>query len=151
MLFMPQLLSRSRRVSNSTWGPIAMLMRPDEAATIARVIASWTQTEIRLARILSFLLKTERPVGLAMFMSVTGGEAQRAMLDAAAKTALDGQDYSLFAMTMKAIRPIRTRRNEYAHGVWGYAEELPNSLLWTSAQDHLKHELRKFGVSLAGC
>jgi hypothetical protein len=70
---------------------------------------------------------------------LSSAEARRSVLDTAAKQSLSDDDYALFSLTMKALKPARDRRNDFAHGIWGTADELPDALLWISADDHIKY------------
>ena len=83
------------------------------------------------------------------------------MLDAAARSMLKNEDYDLFTLTMKAIKAVRDRRNDFAHGVWGWSDELKDALLWVSADDQIaldtalagarpKHSRTPAGRTIAG-
>lgn len=85
-----------------------------------------------------------------MYLRLNNAEARRSVLDAAASTTLSTDDYTLFALTMKAIKPIRDRRNDFAHGFWGITAELPDALLWVSADDHIAYDVALLGPDPAG-
>lgn len=99
-----------------------------------------------MGRLLSQFLGAEPGVGMAMYLALSGGEAKRSVLTAAATEALGGNpdDLNLFTLVDLATRPIRKRRNDFAHGIWGTCEELPDALLWHKANEALLLERRIF-------
>jgi hypothetical protein len=144
---MPQPLSRLRSdVSSINWSPTAIRDRPTLTAHIMSVIAACSHLEAELGRLLSHFLGAEPGVGMAMYLALSGGEAKRSVLNAAASEALDGNPVDLvtFKLVEKATKPIRKRRNEFAHGIWGTCDELPDALLWHKANDTLLFERRIF-------
>jgi len=146
---MPQPLSRVRRVRSITWGPLALDSRPNLAALIMRHIATWSQTEILLGGILAIVLRLEQAIafaGVQMYLRLSSAEARRSVLDAAAKAMLATPDYELFSLTMRAIKPVRSRRNDFAHGFWGITDELPDALLWVAADDQLTYDTTLLGA-----
>lgn len=120
---------------------MAMLLRPDMAIVVAKVIASWAMTEMQQARLLSLFLGSETKVGISMFLGVVSAEAKKSMLDEAAKASLTRNDYELFQLVSRALAPVRKRRNEYAHGVWGQTDELPQYLIWLPQEEFLIKEM----------
>lgn len=148
---MPQPISRFPKIKGSIWGgAVTMKERPLLATQVAIVISTWAETELRLANLLSAMLRSEKPIGMSMYLNLTGADARRALLDGAARKALSEDDYKLFLKMMKAIRPVRERRNEFAHGVWGFTFDMPNALLWVRPDHHIArdiamHEARESG------
>jgi|GEM_PF-3877656 len=57
--------------------------------------------------------------------------AQRAVLRAAAKTTLSPENHDLFLVLMAFVDSAEKRRNDLAHGEWGYSRLLPDSLVFT--------------------
>ena len=104
------------------------------------VIATWTQIDCRLAELLSSLLDTpDLRIAMAMYQSLTGGDARRAALEGAASEALRDDDLLLFRAVMKAIRPSSNRRNDYAHHLWGISEQIPDALLLADPKAWVRH------------
>lgn len=136
---MAQPLSRVKKLTKGRrGGPFAILGRPNLAPYVVGVISAWSHTEVALGRILANSLHAESSVGLQMYLSLIGGSQRRAVLRAAAESALTGQHLALFTVMMKAIKPIGERRNDFAHGLWGIADELPDALLWDGADTNLE-------------
>jgi hypothetical protein len=50
---------------------------------------------------------------------------------------LRGDDLAMFTLTMGAIKPVRKRRNDFVHGLWGVADEIANGLLLAAADDRV--------------
>jgi hypothetical protein len=142
---MPQPLSRVKSVRSITWGAYALSQRPDLAAIVLSCIAQWAQAEIKLGSLLGALMRSDKAIAVSMYLRLTNAEARRSVLDAAAATSLNDDDYTLFATAMKAIKPIRDRRNDFAHGLWGITNEIPDALLWVSADDHLAYDVTFVG------
>jgi hypothetical protein len=141
---MPQPLSRVRPGAGRMGGPQHITMRPELAVLVMGVISAWTYTEISLGRILATCLHADSSAGLAMYLSLSGGEAKRTTLEAAAHANLTPEHLELFTLVMKAIKPVRERRNDFAHGMWTISDDLPDALLW----DAPKAELLEFEKSL---
>ena len=136
---MPQPLSRVKKLKKGRQGgPFVLIQRPELALYVMGVISAWSHVEIALGRILANCLLAESSAGLAMYMSLSGGAAKRAALEAATSQSLNPDKLALFTLIMKAIKPVRERRNDFAHGIWGISEEMPDALLWDSATDNLE-------------
>jgi hypothetical protein len=146
---MPQPLSRVKTIKFSVWGTIAFRNRPDLAISITEIIGQWAETELRFAGLLAVLLKSEMPTGMAMYLSLSGAEARRAVLDGAAEKVLSQEERALYFKTMKAIKPVRDRRNEFAHGVWGFCDELPDALLWAKPEHRIARDIAMHEARLA--
>lgn len=137
---MPQPLSRVKNVTAIHMGSHALQVYPRLAALIVRYIAVWSQTEIELGGVLALILRLEEATAFAavqMYLRLTSADARRSVIDAAAKSMLHETDYRLFSLTMKALRPIRARRNDFAHGYWGLTPELEDALLWVGSDDYI--------------
>jgi hypothetical protein len=144
---MPQPLRRVKKVSGITWGAV-LPARPQLASLILDCITIWSQTEIRLGTLLAVILRAEHGfAAVQMYLRLTSADARRSVLDAAAKSMLSNDDYNLFSLTMKALKPVRDRRNDFAHGLWGTAAELPDALLWVASDDYLAYGAVWLGAS----
>lgn len=136
---MPQPMSRVKpdaRVQTH-WG--VMADHPDLAILVVQILAAWSHTENTLGRFLAACLHADSSAGLAMYLSLSGGEARRAVLEAAAVNSLDSDKLDLFRITMKAIKSVRDRRNQLAHGLWGKSNDIPGALLLQSPNDDIIH------------
>ena len=84
----------------------------------------------------------------AMLQALTGADARRAAIDAAARSTLSDKDYKLFQAVMEAIKSSRKRRNEFAHYLWGYVEKMDDVLLLLDPKHIAEHkaEAERFKV-----
>lgn len=114
-------------------GAAVLAHRPELALLVMQIIAAWSHTENALGRFLAACMHAESSAGLKMYLSLSGGEARRAVLEAAASTSLDADDLARFRLVMRAIKPMRDRRNEFAHGIWSMSPDLPDALIWRSS------------------
>lgn len=150
---MPQPLNRVKKLSSMGWGPGAFAVHPKLAAYVLQCIARWTQTEVSLGNLLAVLLKLEPDSAFAvvqMYLRLTNAEARRAVLNAAAEATLSTNECGLFEQTMKAIAPVRARRNDFAHGMWGYSSDLKDALLWVGGDDYLAYQTVMAGTRRKG-
>jgi hypothetical protein len=149
---MPQPLNRVKKLQSMGWGPGAFAEHPALAAYVLQCIARWTQTEISLGRLLAVTIGLEPDSAFAavqMYLRLTNAESRRSVLTAAAEAMLSKDDYALFERTMKAIAPVRARRNDFAHGMWGYSSELKDALLWVGGDDYIAYDTIMAGATRA--
>ena len=125
-----------------------MLERPELAHYIVAVISAWSHTEIALGRILANCLHAEPSTGIHMYLALSGGAQRRDVLRDVAERNLTPEHMALFTVMMKATKSIRERRNDFAHGLWGVTDELPDALLWNGADSSLKNYER--GIKQSG-
>ncbi|MBA3527122.1 MAG: hypothetical protein H0T82_09415 [Sphingomonas sp.] len=106
-----------------------------------RVIAVWAHIDGNFALILTNCLRTDIATGSAMYQSLTGGDAKRAALAAAANQALSPDDFSLFQAVQKAVKASRDRRNDFAHNIWAFSSDIGNALLLMEAAVVIDHNV----------
>ena len=99
------------------------------AADAMRVIACWSQIEAEFSSLLARMLKADVEAGVAMYHSLVSSEAKKAAISAAAATALPEWQKILLMAVQKVTKPSRDQRNEFAHGVWGVAKQIPDAVL----------------------
>lgn len=126
---MPQPLSRVHSNPSVTVSSGAIANSPDCARLVMRVIADWAHIDGDISTILTTLLGADVAVGAAMYQALTGGDARRAALLGAAQKALPPWKYILLQAVLKATKPSRDERNDFAHHVWGNVKEIPDALL----------------------
>jgi hypothetical protein len=139
----PQRLSKVKPNAGFALGPGTFSMRPQLAALVAEVIGFSSEIELQRGRLLAGLLgSSSYETALAMYLSLTSGAARRSALNAAAQTVLTGVDLDLFNQITKASHATENERNDFAHGLWGYSDDLPDSLLLVDSAYRLKDMLR---------
>ena len=131
---MPQTLKSRFPSGDVAWylSPAATDNRPTLAAKAMRLINMWSHADALFASIVveRFATNDFRLV-TAMLNTLTGTDARRAAMLAAAEESLgsDSDRFKYFAAVDLAVRKYRNRRNLYAHGLWGYSDQLPDALL----------------------
>lgn len=116
-----------------TSGPGIFLRRPVLGAYVTEVISLWSHAEANFG-ILASCLHADSAVGLRMYLCISGSEARRAALYAAAGHSLSEGNFALFDRVMRAVNHVRKCRNDFAHGLWTISDELPDALLWDPAE-----------------
>jgi hypothetical protein len=119
----------------------ALSERPELAALVGECIAFWSQVEGQLAILLSAIMKTEKAIAAAIFLSIRNSRAQREALTAAAEIALSGRELEMFRAIAVVYQSLDTQRTDLAHGIFGICEELPDALLWINSKDFTQHNL----------
>jgi hypothetical protein len=137
---MPNPLSQVKPDAHIDMGPYAMFARPKLAALVSATIAHWSYIETTKAEILGRLLGRQKSVGIALYLAVRSPTAQRAILDDAVAECMQPVDRPLYAAVMKAVAASQRRRNEFAHHLWGYSDDLPNALLLVDNKTSLSFE-----------
>ena len=128
-LGMPQPLSKVVLNPNIAIDALYVYNYPDFCGQIMRVIAHWAHIDGNLATILTRMLKADIEVGAAMYTALSSAEARKSALLAAAKIALSEIQFLMLRAVLKTTAHSRSRRNEFAHHVWGVCEQIPDSLL----------------------
>lgn len=123
-----------------------MAMRPELAAQVAIVVSTWSYVETSIGRLLSFMMGVKSEVGIAMYLALSGSAAQDAVLDAVAKDYFSQDRLDIFHAIRKCSEGPRRQRNLVVHGLWGYNQEMPDSLLWLPPQEALKVSAVVHGV-----
>lgn len=126
---MPQPLSRVHASSEIYIGPGALNRKPEFALSAMRVISAWSHIDGDLTTLLSTMLSTDVRTGTAMYQALSGGEARRAVLLAAAESALKPWKFVLLKAVMEVTKASRRMRNSFAHDVWGYSTHSDDCLL----------------------
>ncbi|MHB1233898.1 MAG: hypothetical protein ACYCZQ_15135 [Burkholderiales bacterium] len=109
--------------------PTAMSERPTLAVKVAEVISIWSAIESEILSIATDILDTDYVAVAAMLGALTSSEAKTAALVAAATEVLNRTDLALFNKVREATKASRNRRNEFAHHIWMYSDDLPDALL----------------------
>ncbi len=142
----PQPLSRVRPNLVAVWSPRCFAQEPELAAGVMEVLATWSEIEWQLLVTTATFLEADLLVVASMLAAITSSDGQRAATLAAARIALNDDDFLLFRAVRKFIEPVRTRRHEYAHHIWGYVPELPGALVLLDPKyaqlEHAKFETR---------
>lgn len=138
----PQPLSKVKRDAGYALGPGAFPARPLLAALVAEVITLWSEIELQRGRVLAELLRATQEAAVAMYLAITSSVARRATLDAAARAVLSPFERAVYGRVMAEGRVVEAERNAFAHGLWGFSNDIPKGLLLVDYDYRLKHMLR---------
>lgn len=145
---MPQPLSRVRSKADFfIAGADSLAARPELALEAMKIIGVSSFIGYQESFILTHLLKADPIPGMAMYEALSGAEARRSALDAAAKSVLRKDDYAVFRAAMNAISPSRSIRNRHAHHLWGHTPALQDALLLIDPQCMSKFTLDVWKVN----
>lgn len=125
----PQPLSRVRSNAGMSIEIDAISKRPALAPLVLEAIATWAHSDTLLADLTAKFLEADFEIVTKMLQALTSNEGRLAAIRAAAKHALSEDDNQLFEIVLKVTKPSRDKRNDFAHHLWGYSNELPNALL----------------------
>jgi hypothetical protein len=125
----PQPLSRVRPSAKVFASPESIQRRPRLAPFIAEVIARWADIEANVGSILAFLLAAEAGPTIAMLQAVRSASAQMDMIEAAGKIKLTDPELEMFEAVVRLARSAARKRNNVAHHIWAYCNEIPEGLL----------------------
>lgn len=141
----PQPLSNVRRNAIGFFGTKYLMEKPAHAALIMALIAFAAETENYWAWVISDMYPaSERRAATAMYQAVMGGEGRRSALTAVGEAKLTGERLAMFKAAEKLWKPIRNRRNDFAHHLWGVTKELPDDLLLMDPKDNTHDRLGLF-------
>ncbi|MCH8001642.1 MAG: hypothetical protein IIA34_08305 [Proteobacteria bacterium] len=94
-----------------------------------------------MGEILALCLKGQTRVGVSMYHATTSAEAKHAMIKSAVEVSRSKRDNILFNKILKAIKPIRDRRNDFAHHLWGTSSSISDGLLLIDPRDELAYSI----------
>ena len=125
---MPQPLARVKKDARVIFGisedaPTANLWK-----FVTCTVSMWAHIDSLYAHMLCGFLKADFATVAAMYSSISSGEARKAALLAAADS-VNPDSQKLISACMAAMRASRNRRNDFAHHIWAYSPELPDSLI----------------------
>lgn len=130
-----------RSTAKSRFPANALGERPDLAVLIGECIAFWSNVEAHLALMLSAIMKTERAIAAAVFLSIRNSRAQREALEAAAQIGLSGRELEMFSAIVIVYQSLDGQRTDLAHGIFAVSEDIPDALLWMDSKDFAKHNV----------
>jgi hypothetical protein len=121
-------------------GPGFLAERPEAAALIAEVIATWTEVELQTGLVLAEMLGTNSEPAVALYLSLANARAKREALDAVAEYIFDEEQKRLYNAIMTAKLSLEKQRSFLAHGLLGITDD-PTGIVAISTADRIKHVL----------
>ena len=134
----PQPLSRVVRGDTLMRIDRVFQERPGLHGYVAEVVRLGALIDYTWSLVLIGLLKADRRTGVAMYQALTSAEAKRAALVAAATSRLQADDVMLFKACLRAGEAVRRVRNNFAHRIWAYSQDVPDALLLCDPEDLTK-------------
>lgn len=106
-----------------------MAFRPELAALAMQLIEIWSFANATILSIATKLLDSQPDVVMALLLGVTNHNARREAIAKAAEKRLSRNDFLLFKLAIERTGPSENKRHAFAHHIWGYSPEKPESLL----------------------
>lgn len=119
------------------------------AQAAMRCIANWSQVELDLGYLFISLLRANLKQGAELYNSLDGARAKDAAIRALAVSALDKNEYVLFAALQRNIKSQQKTRDKLGHWIIGSSDMIPRTMiiidpktLWASTAA-FKQEIRE--------
>jgi hypothetical protein len=109
-------------------------------ALIGRHISIWAWIDAEYANLTAEFLTADHRVVCELLNGIISSDARRGAILGAARAALDAARLDLFDAIWTASAASRRRRNDFAHGLWGSSDDLPDSLIWADAKDIARND-----------
>jgi hypothetical protein len=122
-------LATVKRAPNIFLYPKALTKTTKLSMLLATAINSWAHLDAQLGWSLAMLLGGNADVGLAMYAALRSAPAQNSTVEAVAKLRLLSDDFQLFMALTRLAGKAQSDRNLLAHGIWGFAAEMQDTLL----------------------
>ena len=106
------------------FAPEAMKERPEHAVLVAQTIATYAIIESLSAEVLISVLGSAAAPVFAMFEAMPAFLKVEA-LESASKEVLGSEDMEALKALVSKTRSAAKNRNNFAHGHWGYVDDLP--------------------------
>lgn len=132
---MPHKLSNVKADARVSFHQDAPSKNPEMAARILRVMSSFGRLDGEIGLVFARLLRTEAHLGIAIYNQLVSTHAQDAALKAVAPMVLEDDELDFLMGLIELGRGHKEIRNDMAHGIWGYSEDLPKALLLINPRD----------------
>ena len=126
--------------------PFAPLARPRLGAHIACIASLGGALERALGGILGDIMETHSEQALAMYLALSGSQARKSALLAAARLRLTEDDQAELVKLYKKIFKSTGGRNNVVHGAWAVSDDYPNALLLCDTTGYVQYEAAIFDV-----
>jgi hypothetical protein len=93
------------------------------------IITTASYGETLWARFFGELLHANPLPSIAMYEALDSSNARRSILLAAARTILKDSEVDWIEAVQRAVKPIFSVRNNFAHHLWGRSKDIPDALL----------------------
>lgn len=114
------------------------MKNPELSGRVLMVLSAWGKLDTEMGVVFASFLNTQAEIGVAIYNQLTNQNTQDGAMRSAASLVLDRHQLDLFLALMKVAKGPRDQRNEMAHGIWGFSEDLPDALLLLNPKIALK-------------
>jgi hypothetical protein len=119
------------------WQANAMQRRPQLGALVAYAIASWAYVEASLGNFLTLLLGSNAAPTIALFMNSRMASQQIEDVRSVAKAVFSEHDFILAKTVLDFAKKLAEQRNELAHSLWGYSDDIPDGIIAVNAGQYM--------------
>ena len=121
-------------------GPGFLRERPKAAALIAECIATWSEIELQMGRLIATLLGTPYEPVTVFFLNLANQRDKRKTLDPIANFIFAEDNHrELYAAVMRARSSSENERVELAHSLFGIASDDADGVIMIRTTDRIKH------------
>ncbi|HEV2556795.1 MAG TPA: hypothetical protein VGV17_23845 [Bosea sp. (in: a-proteobacteria)] len=113
------------KLFNWSQGHTALAGVPGAHDAIAITISTGSAIEVDFATLLALLMQTEIDAALTVWANVRGADSQEKAILSVAKQKLGAEELALLQGVLKETKSFRGMRDNFAHGIWLRAENLP--------------------------
>ena len=121
----------------------SMTRRPEHSAKIMQIIALRSLIESAMKSVFFHYVEDSPYSHLDALKEIRFYDSLEKLVAAKAKTALNSEIILLFNAVIKSIKFTVDIRNDFAHGLWGFSDDLPNDILWYAAVSGWEFEAEK--------
>jgi len=126
---MPHKLSNVKANAQASFSLGEPEKNPEMAARILNVMSSFGRLDGEIGLVFARLLDTQAHLGIAIYNQLVSTHLQDAALKAVAPFVLEEHQLDLLMGLVDLGRGHKDIRNDIAHGIWGYSQDLPKALL----------------------
>lgn len=116
----------------------ALTQRPELAAKIGTITATWAYIEYGLGLTLSQMLGEDAMLGITIYLALHSEGPQRTVIKAAAQSKLPSDLAGKVITFLDRLRDSSTERNRVIHGLWETAESYQDALIYMEPKDAIR-------------
>jgi hypothetical protein len=103
--------------------------KPEMAALVCQIFASWSSVERELSVLLIRLLGADAAPALAIFSILQTQSLQTKAIEAAARSMMSSSEFRVFSAVLQVVEAVKKTRNKLAHWAWARCEDHPEFIL----------------------
>jgi hypothetical protein len=138
---MPQPLKQPTALNLS---PCAIESQPKLTTLIVAISNRWNSIELLMSMLLSFMLRTERRVGVALYFSAASLQLRLELIVATARVAAPSDKLKTIEELTAQVRKRSGDRNKLVHCAWATSPDFPDALIRTEPAVYLAAWMSEF-------